>query len=101
MKTLNAVRARENEERFARANAEIIEKAETLEMGSHPVPFLCECSDLRCTGIIQLSLHDYRTARSRRPGAFMLLPGHDDEYVEHVVAEADEFVLVKKRGRAA
>jgi hypothetical protein len=91
---LSAQRSRENEERFARANAQIETTAGSMELEG-PVPFLCECSDARCTKIIHLSLDSYRTAKADG-AAFMLLPGHIDANVERIVSEGDGFVLVKK-----
>lgn len=88
-------KSRKNEERFAAANAQIQEKAESLEMDGTPVPFLCECSDLGCTEIIRLSLADYGAARAHT-GAFILVSGHDDERVERVIAQDDGYVLVAK-----
>ena len=87
-------RARENEERFAHANAEIKTVADRVGVDGK-VPFLCECSDLGCTGIIKILLDDYRAAKSPG-GAFVLLPGHDDANVERVVSEGEGFVIVKK-----
>ena len=91
---LSAQRSMENEKRFARANARIGAAADSIGHDG-AVPFLCECSDLRCTQIIHLSLESYRAAKADG-GAFMLLPGHDDENVERIVSEGDGFVLVKK-----
>jgi len=91
-----AAKARENEERFAHANAQIAAKAESLhfEMAGG-FPFLCECSDLGCTMIIRLSLSSYRAAKAH-DGAFILVPGHEDAQVEHVVAGSNGFILVEK-----
>ena len=89
----HAQRARENEERFARANAAISAKAD--ELGVDRVPFLCECSDPRCTEIISLSLTEYGAAKAQ-PGAFMLVAGHQVSNVERVVQDGDVFVLVQK-----
>ena len=88
-------KSRENEERFAAANAQIREKALSLETDPGLVPFLCECSNVRCTQIIRLSLDDYETARARL-GAFLLIAGHDDRRVEQIIARTDGYVLVEK-----
>lgn len=90
------VKSRENEERFAAANAQIAAKAETLEMNGNLVPFLCECSDRECTEIVQLSLSEFRAARSHSDTAFILLHGHDDTNVERVIAHTDRYLLVEK-----
>jgi hypothetical protein len=88
-------KSRENEERFAAANAQIREKALSLETTSSLVPFLCECSDVGCTQIIQLSIDAYEAARAQ-PGAFLLVAGHDDRRVERIIARTDGYVLVEK-----
>lgn len=88
-------KSRENEERFAAANAQILEKAESLELNNELLPLLCECSDLHCTQIIRLSLADFQTAKAQN-GVFILLAGHDDASVERVVAQLDGYLLVKK-----
>jgi hypothetical protein len=88
------VKARKNEERFAGANAQIEAKAASLKHDGE-IPFLCECSDLRCRMTIRLSLARYRAVRAHE-GAFMLLAGHEDAHVERTVSEADGFVLVEK-----
>lgn len=88
-------KSRENEERFAAANAQISQKAESLQMNDVLVPFLCECSDRGCTQIMRLSLVDYRAARAQT-GAFILLADHDDASVERVVDQTDGYLLVEK-----
>jgi hypothetical protein len=90
----NAERVRANEETFAKANEQIRASAEQYDF-DQAVPFLCECSDVNCTGSIRLSLTNYREARARG-AAFILLPGHDDPHVERIVARGDGYVLVEK-----
>lgn len=40
-----------------------------------PVPFLCECSDVRCDELVRLTLEEYRRARSS--GLRVAAPGHE------------------------
>ncbi|MGZ4291479.1 MAG: hypothetical protein ACXVQQ_02675 [Gaiellaceae bacterium] len=42
-----------------------------------PVPFLCECSDERCTEILRMPLGLYR--RARDGGDYLVAPGHQVE----------------------
>ena len=42
-----------------------------------PVPFLCECSDERCTEILRMPLRLYSVARAG--GDFLVAPGHQVE----------------------
>lgn len=88
-------KARVNEERFAAANVQIAEKAKSLQMNDRSIPFLCECSDLRWTKIIQLSLAEFQATKAKT-GAFILLAGHDDANVERVIDKTDGYVLVEK-----
>jgi hypothetical protein len=92
---LDLEKSRENEERFAAANAKIKERALSLEINRNLIPFLCECSDVRCTQIIQLSIDSYEAAKAR-PAAFLLVAGHDDSRVERIIARTDGYVLVEK-----
>ena len=39
-----------------------------------PVPFLCECSDVRCQEFLRMTLQVYRGARSG--GDYLVAPGH-------------------------
>lgn len=87
-------RARKNEETFAQANDQIRDSAERNDFG-HPVPFLCECSQVTCTETVRLSLTTYRSEKDTSD-AFILLPGHDDPGVEQIVAHRDGYVLVEK-----
>ncbi len=65
------------------------------------MPFICECSDPRCTTVIRLTREEYHRVRSS-PRWFAHAPGHETHIpgaVEQVEAN-DRFVLVEKIGRA-
>jgi hypothetical protein len=85
-------RSRENEERFAQANEQIKDMAEDFSV--EPVPFLCECSSLRCMEIVPVPLDTYRGVREQ--GRFVLSPGHDDPHVESIVKDCGIYVVVEK-----
>ena len=91
----NAKQIREVRETFARANEQIRASAEKYNFQDQ-VPFLCECSDVTCTGSVRLGLTNYREARASTD-AFLLLPGHDDPQVDQIVARGDGYVLVQNR----
>jgi hypothetical protein len=91
----NAAQIREIRETFVRANEQIRASAEKYNF-EHQVPFLCECSEVTCTGSVRLSLTTYREARTSID-RFLLLPGHDDPQVERIVARGDGYVLVGSR----
>ena len=82
------------EETFAKANEQIRARAEQYQFAA-AVPFLCECSEVRCTETIPLSLTTYREARTVS-AAFILLPGHNDPQVGRIVGEGSGYVLVER-----
>lgn len=85
-------RSHENEKRFARANERAEDVSESLSI--EPVAFLCECSALRCTEIVRVTLESYREVREK--GGFLLSPGHDNPHVEAVVDNRDVYLVVEK-----
>jgi len=64
-------------------------------------PFICECSDPRCTQIIRLTLGEYGHVRSD-PRWFAHAPGHETTVPGLIEAldRNDRYVLVEKVGRA-
>jgi hypothetical protein len=66
-----------------------------------PVPFICECSDPRCTVIISLTLPEYRRVR-RNPRWFAHADGHETDVpgVVQPVERHDRYVIVEKIGAA-
>ena len=65
----------ETEEIFRSANERIAEKGRELGW-RFPVPFLCECSERRCFGRVELTLEEYEQLRSH-PERYLTLPGHE------------------------
>jgi hypothetical protein len=95
------------EERIARNDATFREANERIEAVaeenalSEPVPFICECAELRCTELVRLPLDEYRYVRSN-PRWFINVPGHEVEMrgAGIVVEERDEYLVVEKTGHA-
>jgi hypothetical protein len=93
------------EERIARNNATFREANERISAaaGSYgvdmPIPFICECPDPRCSGIVRLRLEQYEEIRAD-PRHFLNLPGHEAaaQGAEVVVAERDGYSIVEKQG---
>jgi hypothetical protein len=67
--------------------------------GEHGYEFLCECSRTSCSERITLTLAEYEHVRAEGT-RFVLVPGHELDAVEEVVAREDEHVLVEKDGVA-
>jgi hypothetical protein len=66
-----------------------------------PIPFICECSDGRCTEIVSLTLEEYQHIRSNERW-FAHSVGHE-EAVEGAVVTVERhsrFVVVEKINRA-
>lgn len=94
------------EERIARNNATFRDANEHIgaAAGAYgidaPVPFICECSDGRCSEIVRLTLEQYEEVRADSRH-FLNVPGHQDvaEGAAELVAERDGYVIVEKLGR--
>lgn len=86
---------------FRRANEEILDFSEEV-LADEPgalAPFLCECTDRRCTRIVRLSPAEFGAARSV-PGHFVVLPGHEGRVAdERVVERGERFILVRRPAR--
>ncbi len=66
-----------------------------------PVPFVCECSDPRCTELIRLTLDEYGRVRSNARW-FVHAPGHEAHIpgVVRVLERHTGYLLVEKIGGA-
>jgi hypothetical protein len=68
-KLQNELIFRDANERIRRAQQEIAVQADT-------VPFICECSDVRCHTIVQMSVAEYEDVRAGEM-RFLIAPDHD------------------------
>lgn len=82
----------ETREVFRRANEEL--DASASQMGlSGPRPYLCECSDTRCTRTMLIEGGVYADVRNN-PNRFVVLPGHEEEL--DVVENRVDYVVVER-----
>ena len=65
-----------------------------------PLPFHCECSDASCVEKVSATPAEYERVVNE-PFHFIVLPGHENDAVERVVAEHAEYLVVEKRARRA
>ena len=97
------VRIAENESLFRSANEKIELAAESVVYQGEKVPFLCECPDVSCTEIVQLTLADYENIRTG-PTRFFVVPGHQALAVQAnaaiTIEERDDVVISEKIGIA-
>jgi hypothetical protein len=85
-------RPTENREVFRRANQEL--DASASQMGlTGPRPYLCECSDTRCTRTMMIEGGIYAGVRAN-PNRFVVLPGHEEEL--DVVENGVDYVVVER-----
>jgi hypothetical protein len=89
-------RVAKNEILFRQVNERILE-IEADRWRVDPVDFMCECGDVMCTRVVQLSVVDYERLRSN-PRHFGVIPGHEILDVEHVVERHPHFLVVEKSG---
>ncbi len=97
---LTEERVARNDARFRRANEQIEEAAYELDQDGL-LPFLCECADLACTQVVELSLGEYEAVRADSRH-FLNAPGHEvaGRGTGAVVQRNDRFVVYEKRGHA-
>jgi hypothetical protein len=93
-------RAARNQSIFREVNERLEAINESLALASETATFVCECADLGCTEMIDLTLVEYESVR-RESNEFFVLPGHVYPDVEKVVAEKDRYVVVAKIEEAA
>jgi hypothetical protein len=91
-------RVANNETVFREVN-EAIERGQWPGEQDSPRAFRCECARLDCNGLVSLTPREYERVRAK-PRGFVLLPGHEVEEVETIVATGDGYVVVEKRDEA-
>jgi hypothetical protein len=91
-----------NNAAFRTANEEIARTASDHGLGDgRKVPFLCECSDSRCSEVIKLTLDEYDRVRSNGRW-FAHARGHETAVpgAVRLVEQHGGYVLVEKLGEA-
>jgi hypothetical protein len=90
-----ARRIAENEGRFRRINERLEADVRAAAAGPDPVDFVCECGDARCTAPVPLTLAEYEAVR-RDSRTFAVVPGHEIEDVEDVIAHEERYYVIRK-----
>ena len=86
-KLQNELIFRDANERIRRAQQEIAVQADT-------VPFICECSDMRCHTIVQMTVAEYEGVRAEEM-RFLIAPDHDATDGD-VVERSEHFWVLAK-----
>ena len=78
---------------FRDVNERIAESAERFDATN--TDFVCECADPNCTHRVTASLAEYERVRDE-PTTFLVVPGHEQGDIEHVVSDRGRFRIVDK-----
>jgi hypothetical protein len=84
-----------NEATFRRIN-EDIERGRDAEDESTLIGFVCECGQIDCSRLIELTPHEYEQVRSD-PCHFAIVDGHEVPSVEEVLERNTRYSVVRKR----
>jgi hypothetical protein len=95
----SATRVAKNESLFREVNERIREISGELFSPDDRVGFVCECSRLECTAVVDVTVGEYLLAREA-PVRFLVLPGHVDPEHERVVKQTARYAIVEKVGAA-
>jgi hypothetical protein len=92
--------------RKAAANEDLFRQAnEAIERGLWPgdedrvIRFRCECADMQCSQVVELTVREYERVRDD-PRQFVVLEGHELPQVERVVDRGPGHTVVEKEGEA-
>ena len=95
----------ERQQRAGANEATIRDVNEGIERGQWPgeedapVGFRCECAQLGCNQLIELSVREYEDIRAH-PRRFVVVPGHEAPDVETVIEAGPCYVIVEKLDQA-
>ena len=94
MESKKQQRAGANEATIRDVN-EGIERGQWPGEEDNPVGFRCECAQLGCNQLIELSVREYEEIRAH-PRRFVVVPGHESADVEAVVEARPGYLIVEK-----
>lgn len=88
-------RAARNELVFRTVNEQIMEITERFATLLTDVDVVCECTDPSCVGTIRVRTSEFLEIRETEAD-FIVLPGHEQLDVEHVVGRHEDYLVVRK-----
>src|SRR3954447_19767915 len=89
-------------ERIARNEAayrdvnEGIRKGRSEHSADTPRPFVCECGQLGCNQLVELTITEYEGIRAH-PRRFFMLDGHQIPDVENVLERHQRYIVAEKK----
>jgi hypothetical protein len=86
-----------NEALYRSVNEQLegLNQALTPAAGDGSMVIICECGDLQCAEQIKVTVDTYESVRAD-PTLFIIVPGHEIDDVEDIVAHRDGFDIVCK-----
>ena len=90
-----ARRVKKNEETFRAYNERRQEFERPVLSQDEAAPFICECADTACWGVMELSADEFEDAHNV-DDHFSVLPGHVMPEFEAVVGQHDHYWIVEK-----
>ena len=96
----------ERAERIARNEAAYRDVNEAIRAGragqdaSRLRAFVCECGQLGCNQLVELTLDEYEAVRAE-PRRFFMLGGHEIPDLETVVERHERYIVAEKIGESA
>jgi hypothetical protein len=97
---MNGDAAAKNEQLFRKVNEQIETVSQEVPATDLTMDFLCECDDVDCHATVNATRAEYESVRAVSTH-FIVVPGHVDPAVEHVVLSNERFLVVEKEGEAA
>ena len=88
-----------NESAYRQVN-EAIEAGRADSADDAPRPFVCECGQLGCNQLVELTMREYEGVRAN-PRRFLMLAGHEIPDVESVVERHDRYIVAEKHAHEA
>jgi hypothetical protein len=85
-----------NEAVFRQVNERLEKLNETFAPVTGRNEVVCECGDVSCAQVLELTESEYEDVRSE-PNLFIVAPGHAATDIEHVVREGDGYEIVRKK----
>lgn len=93
-------RVSRNEAVYRAVNREIEHASEELGEGPRDrIEVICECGQDGCSETLELTVREYDDAHAQRD-RFVVVPGHEDEQIEHIVKRTEQYLVVDKFGAA-
>jgi len=87
-----------NEAAFRQVNERIEDLAESFDLKTQPLDFVCECGDANCMERLTMTRAEYEQLRSDAH-QFAVHPGHEYSDIERVIARRKGYdVVVKSEG---